>query len=405
MCADLRAEDLHQQFAAAVGDEVVFGEAWRVLLTRLSTLTMRLTRARSPAAACSVPSRSMATARAAALPSSVAIVSAQLAHPGLAGLFGDVAREKTIVAGAHKGHIGGGRNGHGRQHDAQGCRRSLTVMGASGVGGAWTAPQGVNTAEGRSYTGPHVNTARVSPALRWVLPALGVLAGTAAQLQQAGTVAGAGEAGGPWPCWPRLLLAWGWCWRERWAGACLLALACGRAGLCSGPWRAALAPGRIAGTRAGRAGLVGHRRDQRPAAQYAHRHTLCAGRGGGLARCAAGAGAAAPVAGLVPRRGRGRAAGRPGRRPARRPALALAGAAAPAAWQLQPARLRPGAVAVRAEASAPVGMCARGLVPPRSCWPTSGRPWWALDRLRQDIRDAITLRVADPAVPPACWRR
>ncbi len=45
-----------------------------VEFTRLITFTMRLTLLRSPTAACKVPSRSIATARAAALPSSVLIV-------------------------------------------------------------------------------------------------------------------------------------------------------------------------------------------------------------------------------------------------------------------------------------------------------------------------------------------
>ena len=55
-----------------------------VELTRLMSLTMRLTRFRSPpVASCSVPSRSMATARAAALPSSVPMSRPSCATHGL----------------------------------------------------------------------------------------------------------------------------------------------------------------------------------------------------------------------------------------------------------------------------------------------------------------------------------
>ncbi|HRD99433.1 MAG TPA: hypothetical protein PLA97_23865, partial [Rubrivivax sp.] len=61
------------------------------------------------------------------------------------------------------------------------------------------------------------------PAPRWVLPALGVLAGTAVQLQQPAllpALAMAGVAG--------LALGaagWGWKRRERWSGTLLLTLA------------------------------------------------------------------------------------------------------------------------------------------------------------------------------------
>jgi len=58
-----------------------------VELTRLITLTMRLTRFRSPPqAACSVPMRSMATARAASLPSSVVMSRPNCAAQGLPSL-------------------------------------------------------------------------------------------------------------------------------------------------------------------------------------------------------------------------------------------------------------------------------------------------------------------------------
>ena len=45
--------------------------------------------------------------------------SAQLADPNLAIFFGDVAAQKDHPAGLHKGHIGGGRRGHGGQADVQ----------------------------------------------------------------------------------------------------------------------------------------------------------------------------------------------------------------------------------------------------------------------------------------------
>ena len=90
-----------------------------VELTRLISLTMRLTLFRSPTAACSVPSRSMAMARAACLPSSVSMLGAELADPGLAVLAGDVAGQEHQVAGLHEGHVGGGGHGDRRQRDAE----------------------------------------------------------------------------------------------------------------------------------------------------------------------------------------------------------------------------------------------------------------------------------------------
>ena len=45
--------------------------------------------------------------------------SAQLADPNLAIFFGDVTAQKDQPAGLHKGHIGGGRRGHGGQADVQ----------------------------------------------------------------------------------------------------------------------------------------------------------------------------------------------------------------------------------------------------------------------------------------------
>ena len=90
-----------EQFAGAVGHQVLLGEVG-VELTRLMSLTMRLTLFRSPTAACSVPIRSIAIARAAGLPSSVDVL-AELADPGLAVLLGDVAGQEHQVAGRTKG--------------------------------------------------------------------------------------------------------------------------------------------------------------------------------------------------------------------------------------------------------------------------------------------------------------
>ena len=90
--------------------------------------------------ACSVPSRSMAMARAAALPSSVLMRQAELADPGLAVLARDVAGDEHQLAAAHEGHVGGGGHGQRRQRDAQGIESGLDRHGVScacgaGVGG------------------------------------------------------------------------------------------------------------------------------------------------------------------------------------------------------------------------------------------------------------------------------
>ena len=108
-CAPFSAEDLAEQLRAAVGHQVLLGEVGRAVDQAHARLTMRSTLSRSPTAACSVPSRSIATARAALLAGGGGHVAAELADPGLAVALGDVAGEEDQVAGAHEGHVGGGR--------------------------------------------------------------------------------------------------------------------------------------------------------------------------------------------------------------------------------------------------------------------------------------------------------
>jgi hypothetical protein len=62
----------------------------------------------------------MATARAAALPSAVVHILAELADPGLAILLRDVAGQEHQFAGLHERHVGRGGNGHRRQGDVEG---------------------------------------------------------------------------------------------------------------------------------------------------------------------------------------------------------------------------------------------------------------------------------------------
>ena len=89
------AKHLAQQLAGAVGHQVLLGGSRRPEFTRLITLTMRLTRLRSPpVAACSVPSRSMATARAISLISFGGDVLPNCAAQGLPSC-GDVAGAGT----------------------------------------------------------------------------------------------------------------------------------------------------------------------------------------------------------------------------------------------------------------------------------------------------------------------
>ena len=93
--------------------------------------TMRSTLSRSPTAACSVPSRSIATARAALRAGRGVDVAAELADPGLAVALGDVAGQEHEVAAAHERHVGGGRNGERRQRR---CRVGEPVAGRSVTG-------------------------------------------------------------------------------------------------------------------------------------------------------------------------------------------------------------------------------------------------------------------------------
>ena len=137
--------------------------------------TMRSTLSRSPTAACSVPSRSIATARAAFLPVAVVHVAAELADPGLAVALGDVAGEEDEVAGAHEGHVGAGRDRERRQGDVEVGEavvdRGHEVRSLAERGGAR-----------KSYTardGEHP-----APAGVWRRCALAWLAGVALQLQQ-----------------------------------------------------------------------------------------------------------------------------------------------------------------------------------------------------------------------------
>ena len=80
---------------------------------------MRSTLSRSPTAACSVPSRSTPTARAAFLPVDGVHVAAELADPDLAVALGDVAGKEDQVAGAHERHVGAGGNRQRRQGDVE----------------------------------------------------------------------------------------------------------------------------------------------------------------------------------------------------------------------------------------------------------------------------------------------
>lgn len=76
------------------------------------------------------------------------------------------------------------------------------------------------------------------PALRWVLPAVGVLAGTALQLQQAALSPAVAMAGAA--ALALGVAAWGWRWRDRWAGAWMLALAAAALAFAAANGRAAL---------------------------------------------------------------------------------------------------------------------------------------------------------------------
>ena len=135
MCALSRRTPSADQLGAAVGDQVLLGEETGVLLTRLITLTMRSTWFRSPTAACSVPSRSMAMARAACAPVAVSMVAAELADPGFAVALGDVAGDEDQLAGAHEGHVGSGRHGHRRQRDAELGEAVVDVGHSTSTGG------------------------------------------------------------------------------------------------------------------------------------------------------------------------------------------------------------------------------------------------------------------------------
>ena len=234
------------------------------------------------------------------------------------------------------------------------------------------------------------------PAPRWVLPAVGLLAGTALQLQQADLI--------PLPlmaCVAVLAVAmgaWGWHWRERWAGALLLALAAAALAFAAANGRAAmrlaesLAPALegqdlwITGviSTLPRSTLTGTRfvldvdaawLETRPVRVPPR---LSLGWYRGVDEDALLGGPAEELR-----------AGQRWRLPVRlrRPH----GSFNPHGFDLELwffeqgigaggyVRSRPGANAVLLQASA-------------------GHPWWMLQRLRQDIRDAITLHVADPAV-------
>ena len=74
-----------------------------VEFTRLITLTMRLTLLRSPTAACKVPIRSIAMARAAALPSSVAMFLPSWPTQGLPSFLAMWPETKTRLPVRTKG--------------------------------------------------------------------------------------------------------------------------------------------------------------------------------------------------------------------------------------------------------------------------------------------------------------
>ena len=234
------------------------------------------------------------------------------------------------------------------------------------------------------------------PAPRWVLPAVGVLVGTAAQLQQAALSPALAIAG--LAVLAAAGAAWGWCWRERWAGALLLALAAATLAFAAAhvraEWRLAesLAP-KLEGqdlwvtgviSNLPRSTLTGTRfvLDVDEAWLGAQRvpvpPRLSLGWYRGVDEDALLGGPAEELR-----------AGQHWRLPVRlrRPH----GSFNPHGFDLELwlfeqnigaggyVRSRPGATAMLLQA-------------------TAGRPWWTLQRLRQDIRDAITLRVADPAV-------
>ena len=232
-----------------------------VLLTRLITLTMRLTRFRSPTAACSVPSRSIATARAAAWPSSVPGRQSELADPGLAVAFGDVAGQEDQVAGAHERHVGRGRRGHRRQGDAEG----LQAVG-DGHG------MGIRSRERAHPTlGPWEDSAGPASRGAWLALALARRRGLAVA---AARIAVGRRAPRGWRrarcCWQSARGAgagaqpeWSLSrWRSRHSAS--------PAPRCA-PMRA---PGRRAGAGARRAGPAGHRRRRRAAASRRDGHAL-----------------------------------------------------------------------------------------------------------------------------------
>jgi len=87
-------EDLTEKLARAICHQVLFGKVG-VELTKLMTLTMRVILLRSPTAACSVPIRSIAAARAANWPSAVSMPTPSCPAHGLPSFLAMCPDRKT----------------------------------------------------------------------------------------------------------------------------------------------------------------------------------------------------------------------------------------------------------------------------------------------------------------------
>ena len=93
-----------------------------VLLTRLITLTMRTDLVQVADRGVQRAQQVDRDRTRGLLAGGGVHVAAELADPGLAVALGDVAGDEDQVAGAHEGHVGGGRHGHRRQFDAEGLQ-------------------------------------------------------------------------------------------------------------------------------------------------------------------------------------------------------------------------------------------------------------------------------------------
>ena len=114
------AEDFAQQFAAAVGDQMLLGvagagvdqahdldDALDAIQIAAAGMLQRAHQIHGHGAGCLLAFFGRH-------------VLAQLADPGLAVLLGDMAAEEHQIAGLHIGQVGGCRHGHFGQGDVQG---------------------------------------------------------------------------------------------------------------------------------------------------------------------------------------------------------------------------------------------------------------------------------------------